>query len=124
MNNALATDGFSAIGTDNMTCILVQFKEEEKKVQKKRPYKVTTDFEELNENLQVDDIKPIIPVLSTHMGHWKFYLRDCEAWNFGNVMNIFLNFIKKMPDYVLERHQKDLFEALFQERCYNSEIVF
>jgi len=23
MNNALATDGFSAIGTDNMTCILV-----------------------------------------------------------------------------------------------------
>jgi len=27
MNNALATDGFSAIGTDNMTCILVQFKQ-------------------------------------------------------------------------------------------------
>jgi len=22
MNNALATDGFSAVGTDNMTCIL------------------------------------------------------------------------------------------------------
>ena len=113
MNNALATDGFSAIGTDNMTCILVQFKEEKKKIQKKRGYTVTTDFEELNEMLYLDDIKPIIPVLSTHMGHWKFYLRDCEAWNFGNVMGILLSFIKKMPDYILERHQKELFDALF-----------
>lgn len=119
MSNALATDGHSAIGTDNMTCILVQFKE--KTIPKKRPYKVTTDFEELKDLLQTSDIRSMLPVLSTHMGHWKFYLRDCEAWNFRNVITIFLDYIKKMPDYILEKHQKDLFGALFQKSCYDSE---
>ena len=56
------------------------------------------------------------------MGHWKFYLRDCDTWNFKNVMKILLNFIKKMPDYILERHQRDLFGALFYEPCYKSDL--
>ena len=29
-----------------------------------------------------------------------------------------------MPDFILERHQKDLFDALFQEKCYKSEDIF
>jgi len=37
-------------------------------------------------------------------------------------MNTLLTFIKKMPDYILERHQKDLFDALFYEKCYKSEL--
>ena len=27
-----------------------------------------------------------------------------------------------MPDYILERHQKDLFDALFYEKCYKSDL--
>jgi hypothetical protein len=56
------------------------------------------------------------------MCHWKNYLRDCEDWNLDNVVSVFLTYINKMPEYVLERHQLDLFGALFYEKIYNTEM--